>query len=115
MAASSSEDEAPQPEAALPEVASWIVTTGRSWPSTNGGCLHVIGRCFRIPGVGYKFWEEVTVAVPPGCYRKPCRQRFPHGHPAHDGLPAEVVESKLDACMPAEVANKDFSWSSNSE
>ena len=115
VATSSSEEDPPQPETAQPEVAAWVVTTGRTGASTSGGCLHVIGRCFRVPGVHYKCWKEVAATIPPGSYRKSCRQCFPHGHPAHDGRPAEVVDSKLDADMPETIANEDFSSSSNSE
>ena len=95
QASTSSSDE-PQCETAplLPNAAAWVVTKPKA---KKLGCLHVLGRCYRIPGVHYSDWTEVTESVTSGSYDKACRQCFPLGHPVIKDAHLEAVSSKTEA------------------
>ena len=86
----------------------WLISTGR-----NAQCLHIVGNCFRTPGIHYLQWIAVADPVPEDFYKKVCSLCFPRGYPFLDASPPEQVEAHMDSGMPADVANGNVSSSSD--
>ena len=105
---SSSTDAAPAPIPHLPNATAWVVTKARS---KGLGCLHVVGRCFRVPGVHYKELTEVTEAVQARAYGKACKQCFPLGFPNITDGHVETISSKKEMGMPEVAVEEEISSS----
>ena len=109
-ASTSSSDEKPvdsRPQ--NPNASAWVVTRSRA---KKLGCLHVIGRCYRVPGVHYKDWTEVPESIAPRNYDWACRQCFPLGHPIIEDAHLEQISSKTEEGIAD--ANDDEHSSSSS-
>ena len=77
------------------------------------GCLHVVGRCYRVPGVHYRDWNEVSEAVQANAHGKACKQCFPLGFPVITEGHIESVSSKreagmFDVMLEEELSPSDF-------
>ena len=84
-----------------PPSSAWVIT--RAAINKKNGCLHVIGRCHRIPGLHYKYWCEVAEGAGGIAFSKACKQCFPLGHPEVHDAHLESVEINVDSGMPDEV------------
>ena len=77
----------------------------------KAGCLHVIGRCYRIPGIHYKTWVEVAEGADKSAFPTACRQCFPLGYPLIEEAHLETVEASVDAGMLKEAPEEGQSSS----
>lgn len=97
---------APMPH--RPNSAAWVVTK----PNAKGlGCLRVVGRCYRVPGIHYQDWTDVAESVPAHAYEKACEQCFPLGFLVVTDGHIEVVSSKREEGMPAVLLEEELSSS----
>ena len=103
------EEEAEQVTCKTPKAAAWIVTNIAS--SKRLGCLHVIGRCYRIPGVHYKAWNEVAEGEDNTAFSTACRQCFPLGYLVFGDAHLETVEASVDKGMVTEAPEEGHSSS----
>ena len=76
----------------IPVNGAWVVSTAR-----NTHTLHIVGSCFRTPGIHYHQWIEVDQQVEPHKFKKACKTCFPRGHPLIDAAVVENVESESRA------------------
>ena len=90
---SSSEEKSVEAHAPVPNTTAWVVTRLKS---KKPGCLHVIGRCYRVPGVHYKDWVEVAENASSGSFERACRQCFPLGHLVIRDAHLEQISSKTE-------------------
>ena len=105
------EEPLPKHDGKLPEVDTWVVTT-RADGQVAKGCLHVVGRCHRRPGIHYQRWTVMDASIAPGPYAKWCRQCFPTG--LHNvTLQVEEAEPEVATGMPSEVGFDGLSSSSS--
>lgn len=96
-----SEEALPINEGKLPDVEALVVAT-RADGQVAKGCLHIVGRCHRRPGIHYQRWIVVDPSIAPGQYAKACRQCFPKG--LHNiTLQIEEAEPELADGVPTEV------------
>ena len=72
---SSSDKEEVMAARAQPKAAAWVVT--RPAGAKTLGCLHVIGRCHRVPGVHFKDWVEVCEGADKTLFTKACNSASP--------------------------------------
>jgi hypothetical protein len=105
----SEKEEAGDIKPPLPTLNSWVVTSSKGGNKGAKGCLHVIGRCYRVPGIHYLRWRGVADNATASEFAKACKQCFPFGYPEHDGRPPECIEASLHPDMPKEVADEEFS------
>ena len=77
----------------------------------QAGCLHVIGRCYRIPGIHYKNWVEVAEGVLHIAFLTACKQCFPLGYPVIEDAHLETVEASVDVGMLTEAPEEGQSSS----
>lgn len=102
---------APKTDGKLPNIDTWVVST-RADGLTEKGCLHIVGKCFRQPGVHYQRWVVVDATISSGQYLKACRQCFPAG--LHQvSLQVETAEQDMEEGMPQEARNHELSSSSS--
>ena len=93
----------------MPKTVAWIVTKTASY--RNLGCLHVIGRCYRVPGVHYKAWSEVAEGVDNSLFAKACKHCFPLGYPVIDDAHLETAEASVEMGMVIEAPEEGQSLS----
>lgn len=91
----SSESEAEGKAPSPPDVAAWVVTKASRGKAR--GCLHVIGRCFRVPCIHYKCWTEAGEGSDKSLYTKVCKQCFPLGYPAVQDAHLEQIGAQVEA------------------
>ena len=97
-------------KAGIPQVGSWIISASRGVST-----LHVIGACYRVPGVNYKSWSVVSNLVEKGAYKKACKSCFPKGYPLIKENPEGNVENEMEVGMPRELADAETSNSDSSD
>ena len=78
----------------------WVVT--RKYK-----CLHIVGNCYREPGVHYIHFEAVKTKVEKDMFRAACGVCFPLGWPLFEPAGPELVEEELAEGMPREAAIED--------
>ena len=91
------------------KAATWIITKPAS--KRQLGCLHVIGRCYRIPGLHYKNWVEAAEGVDSTAFASACKQCFPLGYPIIEEAHLETVEAAVDTAMLNEAPEEGDSSS----
>ena len=107
-----SDEPLPKNEGRLPDPEAWVIST-RADGAAAKGCLHIVGRCHRRPGIHCQRWVVVDASIQAAQYAKACRQCFPTGlHTV--ALQVEEAEPELSAGMPNEVGFDGLS-SSESE
>ena len=106
---SSSEAEEADPTIKTPKTAAWVITQPAS--KRQLGCLHVIGRCYRIPGLHYKKWLEVSESVESTAFSSACKQCFPLGYPIIKDAHLETIEAAVDSGMINEAPEEGESSS----
>ena len=104
----SSEDDQPVEKKSIPGIGTWVVSISR-----DRTCLHIIGKCHRVPEVHYYLWKEVKPDVKDDCFKKACKVCFPRGHPVFSSEPLEEIDDELDVDMPPEAAMDDGESSSS--
>ena len=92
-----------------PQTSAWVVTRPAS--KRKAGCLHVIGRCYRVLGVHYNNWVEVADGVDQSAFSNACRQCFPMGYPVIEDAHLETVEASVDVGMLNEAPEEGQSSS----
>ena len=92
-----------------PKTAAWIITKPAS--KRQVGCLHVIGRCYRMPGLHYKNWVEVVEGVESTAFSSACKQCFPLGYPIIKDAHLETIEAAVDTRMLTEAPEEGDSSS----
>lgn len=92
------------------KIGDWVVSVTRTH------CLHIIGKCFRVPGKHYIKWAVVEDPVPKDKYRKSCNVCFPKGYPLVNVISDETILGDLAEGMPGVLEEEDetSSYSSNS-